>query len=309
MLQGVLVVQTKEPRIFRERRDPHAGRSGRPGRARRQRGPHARSLHRSRAGTSLGAGAQSLVELGPRLRAASSAISIPSAGASSTRIPIALLTEMPLDEIERRATELVLHSRINYAYRRQQEYLQADRTWGATQRRRLRAPPGRLLLGRVRPARVAAHLLRRPRRARRRPHQERLRPRHSRWSASACSTTRATSASARRQRLAAGRLSRDRRQASCPMEPAIGADGEPVHRRDRHPRRLHPRQGLAGEGRPLRPAPARLQRRRQRPRGPRADLAPLRRRRPHPHPPGAAAGRRRLPRAEGAWASRPASCT
>src|SRR6202049_2869763 len=39
--------------------------------------------------------------------------------------PISLLTEMPLEEIERRSTELMLHSRINYAYRRQQEYLQA----------------------------------------------------------------------------------------------------------------------------------------------------------------------------------------
>src|SRR5271168_2040655 len=45
--------------------------------------------------------------------------------------PISMLSEIPLEEIERRATELVLHSRINYVYRRQQEYLQADRTWGA----------------------------------------------------------------------------------------------------------------------------------------------------------------------------------
>ena len=45
--------------------------------------------------------------------------------------PISLLQEMPLTEIERRAGELMLHSRINYAYRRQHEYLQADRTWGA----------------------------------------------------------------------------------------------------------------------------------------------------------------------------------
>jgi starch phosphorylase len=45
--------------------------------------------------------------------------------------PISLLSEMPLGEIEQRATELVLHSRINYVYRRQQEYLNADRTWGA----------------------------------------------------------------------------------------------------------------------------------------------------------------------------------
>ncbi len=45
--------------------------------------------------------------------------------------PIALLNEMPLGEIERRAAEHALHSRINYAYRRQQEYLLDERTWGA----------------------------------------------------------------------------------------------------------------------------------------------------------------------------------
>ncbi|HEV3334513.1 MAG TPA: alpha-glucan family phosphorylase [Bryobacteraceae bacterium] len=45
--------------------------------------------------------------------------------------PISLLSEIPLSKLERRAGELVLHGRINYAYRRQQEYLQADRTWGA----------------------------------------------------------------------------------------------------------------------------------------------------------------------------------
>jgi starch phosphorylase len=44
--------------------------------------------------------------------------------------PVAMLSELPLAEIERRAGEFVLHSRINYAYRRQLEYLEADRTWG-----------------------------------------------------------------------------------------------------------------------------------------------------------------------------------
>jgi starch phosphorylase len=44
--------------------------------------------------------------------------------------PVALLTELPLAKLENRAAELVLHGRINYAYRRMQEYLQADRTWG-----------------------------------------------------------------------------------------------------------------------------------------------------------------------------------
>ena len=44
--------------------------------------------------------------------------------------PIALLSELPLAEVERRASEMVLHSRINYAYRRMLEYLENDRTWG-----------------------------------------------------------------------------------------------------------------------------------------------------------------------------------
>ncbi|MGB7951870.1 MAG: alpha-glucan family phosphorylase, partial [Candidatus Binatia bacterium] len=55
--------------------------------------------------------------------------------------PVALLGEMPLSGIERRALELVLHGRINYAYRRQQEYLQADHTWGAIHAGVLRPRP------------------------------------------------------------------------------------------------------------------------------------------------------------------------
>ncbi len=55
--------------------------------------------------------------------------------------PVTLLSEMPLSGIEHRARELVLHGRINYAYRRQQEYLQADRTWGAIHAGVLRPHP------------------------------------------------------------------------------------------------------------------------------------------------------------------------
>jgi glycogen phosphorylase len=55
--------------------------------------------------------------------------------------PLALLGEMPLTEMERRAGELVLHGRINYDYRRQREYLQADRTWGARHAGVLRPRP------------------------------------------------------------------------------------------------------------------------------------------------------------------------
>ncbi|MGH9716372.1 MAG: alpha-glucan family phosphorylase [Candidatus Acidiferrales bacterium] len=45
--------------------------------------------------------------------------------------PILLLGEIPLEQLERRALDLALHSRVNYAYRRLREYVEADRTWGA----------------------------------------------------------------------------------------------------------------------------------------------------------------------------------
>lgn len=54
---------------------------------------------------------------------------------------VALLNATPLETLEQRAGELVLHGRINYAYRRQQEYLKADRTWGATHAGVLRPRP------------------------------------------------------------------------------------------------------------------------------------------------------------------------
>ncbi len=55
--------------------------------------------------------------------------------------PIALLNEIPLAEVERRAAELSLHSRINYCFRRQQEYLNAENTWGAEHAGVLRPHP------------------------------------------------------------------------------------------------------------------------------------------------------------------------
>ena len=55
--------------------------------------------------------------------------------------PVSLLSGIPLETMENRARELVLHSRINYAYRRQREYLDADRTWGARHAGILRPRP------------------------------------------------------------------------------------------------------------------------------------------------------------------------
>ena len=65
----------------------------------------------------------------------------PQRWAELNQNPVALLHELPLSAIEKRASELMLHSRINYAYRRQQEYLQADHTWGATHAGVLRPRP------------------------------------------------------------------------------------------------------------------------------------------------------------------------
>jgi starch phosphorylase len=55
--------------------------------------------------------------------------------------PVALLGELPLAKLEARAAELMLHSRVNYAYRRMLEYLEADRTWGAKNAGVLRPHP------------------------------------------------------------------------------------------------------------------------------------------------------------------------
>jgi len=45
--------------------------------------------------------------------------------------PFILLDQIPIERLEERALQLSLHGRINHAYRRLQEYLKADRTWGA----------------------------------------------------------------------------------------------------------------------------------------------------------------------------------
>jgi len=55
--------------------------------------------------------------------------------------PIALLAEIRLQELERRASQLGLHSRINYCYRRQREYLSAENTWGTINAGVLRPRP------------------------------------------------------------------------------------------------------------------------------------------------------------------------
>jgi glycogen phosphorylase len=130
ILQGVLVVQTKEPRNFREdeiRMLVEAAAQVAPVVS------EARTLDRF-----IGPAQERLWSLARNLwwswdRACVSLFHDlnPVRWRAVNQNPIALLSGMALGEIDRRATELMLHSRINYCYRRQQEYLNADRTWGA----------------------------------------------------------------------------------------------------------------------------------------------------------------------------------
>ena len=46
--------------------------------------------------------------------------------------PVLMLDEYTSDRLEQRGREAVLHSRVNYAYRRWQEYMTSKHTWGDT---------------------------------------------------------------------------------------------------------------------------------------------------------------------------------
>src|SRR3984957_12829620 len=129
VLQGVLVVQTVEPRIFGE------GEVHMLTEAAAQVAPvvsEARTLDRfiAPAQERLWALARNLWwswdhDAGSLFRDLD-----PVRWRQLNQNPVSLLAEFPLAKLESRAAELVLHSRINYACRRLQEYLQADRTWG-----------------------------------------------------------------------------------------------------------------------------------------------------------------------------------
>src|SRR5262249_51721987 len=140
ILQGVLIVQTKEPRVFGEseiRMLVDAANEVAPVVS------EARTLDRF-----IAPAQEKLWSLARNLWWSwdNDCVSLfrdlnPARWRQLNQNPIAMLTEIPLEEIERRSAELALHSRINYVYRRQQEYLKADRTWGATNAGVLRPRP------------------------------------------------------------------------------------------------------------------------------------------------------------------------
>ena len=140
VLQGVLIVQTKEPRVFREdeiRMLAEAASEVAPVVS------EARTLDRF-----IGPAQERLWALARNLWWCwdQDCVSLfrdlnPTRWRELNQNPISLLCEIPLGELERRATELVLHSRINYVYRRQQEYLNPERTWGGINAGVLRPRP------------------------------------------------------------------------------------------------------------------------------------------------------------------------
>src|SRR5271155_3330361 len=130
VLQGVLVVQTVEPRVFSEDEIQMLAEAA------AQVAPvvsEARALDRfiAPAQERLWALARNLWWSWDHDAASLFRDLDPLRWRQLNQNPIALLAEFPLAKLETRAAELVLHSRINYAYRRLQEALQADRTWGA----------------------------------------------------------------------------------------------------------------------------------------------------------------------------------
>src|ERR1700730_11706812 len=140
VLQGVLVVQTAEPRIFREEEIQMLGETA------AQVAPvvsEARTLDRfiAPAQERLWALARNLWWSWDHDTVSLFRDLDPLRWRQLNPNPVSLLAELPLAKLESRATELVLHSRINYAYRRLQEYLQVDRTWGARHAGVLRPSP------------------------------------------------------------------------------------------------------------------------------------------------------------------------
>jgi glycogen phosphorylase len=140
VLQGVLVVQTVEPRVFRDEEIRKLSEAA------AQVAPvvsEARTLDRFIAPLQerLWALARNLWWSWDNDAAGLFRELDPVLWRDSNQNPISLLAEFPLGKLQTRATELVLHSRVNYTYRRMQEYLNADRTWGTRHAGVLRPGP------------------------------------------------------------------------------------------------------------------------------------------------------------------------
>ena len=280
------------------RRPPHAGDGGRAAGADRERGARGRELRHPGAPATAGTGAEPVVELGrgvgqpvPRARPGAVARVRPQSHPAAAADADCAARSAGVAARPARPHQLCLPAAAGVPA--VEEHL------GRRERQRARRAAGGLLLRGVRPARVAADLLGRPRHPRRRSSEERLGSRHPAGGHRAVLRPGLLPPAARHRRLAARGLPRRRQQGAADTAGhdagRCAADGG-----DRDAHRVHPGQGLARQRRPQHAAAARLERRRQQPRGSPAHLAPLRRRRTGAHPPGAGARRRRRAGAGGA---------
>ena len=141
VLLGVLVVQTIEAREFGqeaiERLCHRRGAARAHRRARRARSGI--SSHRRISGSRRSR--RTCGGAGTTRRPASSASSIRCSGVETITTRSRSCRRFRPTRSRARTSELVLHSRINYAYRRLQEYLQARHTWGGRHAGVLRARP------------------------------------------------------------------------------------------------------------------------------------------------------------------------
>ena len=212
---------------FSRKRNPHAGGSRGAGGPGGKRGAHARSLHRAGAGR-LWTLARNLWWSWDNDSTSLFLDLDPQRWRQLNHNPIALLSEIPLAKIERRAGELVLHGRINYAYRRQREYLEKDRTWGARHAGILRPRPVAYFSAEFGLHESIPDLFRRPGSSRGRSSEKRVGPRAFRWSPSDCSTDRDISASISIRPAGSRRTTLQTDVNQRRWNRPSGANGEPV---------------------------------------------------------------------------------
>ncbi len=208
--------------------------------------------------------------------------------------PVEFLKRLPVDQLERRAAEMALDSRIDYAFRRLAEYLKDTDSWGAVHASILRARPVAYFS-----AEFGLH--------------ESL-PIYSGGLGVLAGDHLKSASDLGIPLIAIGLLYaqgyfRQSLDASgwqqeqylnadlelLPIESVSGPDGKPLLVAVETDHGRPAREGLAGGGRPDHAPAARRQCPREQRVRPVAHGAALRRRRPDPHPPGAAPGRRRRP--------------
>ena len=206
---------------------------------------HARTVRRADHERLWRLAQQPVVELGPGHDAASSATSIPALWRSLEHNPMALLQQLPVDDLDERASQLVLHSRINYAYRRLAGIPGVATTPGASATPaccgRGRSPTSRPSSGctsrcRSTPAAWASW----PAITSRAPPTSAFR-----WSASASFTTRATSGSGSTTTAGSRRSTSTSTPRRCRCEPAPARTA----RRSRQRRDPHRARSRRGSGR------------------------------------------------------------